>query len=140
MFGWRKILSFALFGCAASATYAALFYWATVHAGMPVFAGSLFAFLLSTPVSYLGNRWVTYRSKNRMGTETLRYLAVQFFNMVVTASIVHAASKLFGLKTLTEIVVAIVTAPTVSFVLYELWVYRQHAGKRLSQDTRTELP
>lgn len=125
MIPYRKIFGFVASGALASGAYAVLYAWATLYAGMPVFFGSLFAFLLATPVSYFGNRWITYRSRNVMGPESLRFLTVQLINLVVTAFVVHAASKLFALTTTSQIVVACVSAPLVSLVLYELWVYRQ---------------
>jgi putative flippase GtrA len=135
MFTLRKVLSFSIFGAMAGAVYAAVFYWATVRAAIPVFLGSLIAFLVATPISYFGNRLVTYKSRNVLGPESVRFVAVQSFNLVVTSLIVHVASKLFTLTTFTEIIVAFVAAPMVSFVLYELWVYRQSAETSPNSDT-----
>lgn len=134
---YRKIVSFATFGVLAGAVYAVVYAWITQHLDLPVFLSALVAFLVATPISYFGNRWVTYRSRNVLGPESFRFLVVQVFNLVLTALIVHVASKLFRLSTMAEIIVAYVSAPIVSFVLYELWVYRQHVAKSSSTDTST---
>ena len=140
-FSYRKILSFATFGVLAGAVYALIYVLLTGQFKAPVFLASLIAFLLATPVSYFGNRWVTYRSRNVLGPESARFLAVQGFNLVLTALVVHVASKLFTLSTMGEIIVAYVSAPIVSFILYELWVYRQRAAKPPHTESSTsKLP
>jgi putative flippase GtrA len=140
-FSYRKILSFATFGVLAGAVYAVIYAWLARHLQLPVFVASLIAFLVATPISYFGNRWVTYRSRNVLGPESARFLAVQAFNLVLTSLIVHVATKLFALSTMAEIIVAYVSAPIVSFVLYELWVYRQRAAKSLPTDSSiSKLP
>ncbi|HEX2545414.1 MAG TPA: GtrA family protein [Ramlibacter sp.] len=138
---FRKILSFAAFGVLAGAVYAVVYAWLAMRFTLPVFVASLVAFIVAAPVSYFGNRRVTYRSQNLLGPESLRFLAVQAINVVTTAFVVHVASTLFALSTMAQVVVAYISAPIVSFILYELWVYRQRAAKPPAADPSTsKLP
>jgi putative flippase GtrA len=138
---FRKILSFATFGVLAGAVYALVYAWLAAHVWLPVFVASLLAFVVAMPISYFGNRRVTYRSRNMLGPESLRFLAVLAFNLVLTAFVVHVASSLFALSTMAQVIVAYVSAPVVSFILYELWVYRQRsASARQADPTTSKLP
>jgi putative flippase GtrA len=121
----RKLVGFALFGALAGATYAVVLVVLVERLRMPVFLASALGFAIAIPVSYLGNRWVTYRSRNMMGPEALRFVVVQVGNLFITSLIVHVASGRFQLSPFAGVAVAFVAAPIVSFILFELWVYRQ---------------
>jgi putative flippase GtrA len=121
----RKLVGFAFFGALAGATYAGALILLVERLRMPVFLASVLGFAIAIPVSYFGNRWVTYRSRNVMGPEALRFLVVQVGNLLITSLIVHFATGRFQLSSFAAVAVAFVAAPIVSFVLFELWVYRQ---------------
>lgn len=125
MFTCRKIVGFIVFGSLASTIYAVTFSCLTYQTRLPVFIYSIIYFLVATPISYLGNRWITYRSKNVLGPESLRFIAVQSSNLVMTSLLVHVISTIFPLSTIAKIAVAVIFAPIVSFILYEIWVYRE---------------
>jgi len=127
---YRKILGFMTFGALAGATYAGVFVLGVERVKLPTFGASVLAFAVAIPVSYFGNRWVTYRSRNVLGSEALRFIVVQVANLFITSAIVHFVGKRLGLSAGADVVVAFVAAPIVSFVLFELWVYRQRHGKR----------
>ena len=127
---YRKILGFITFGTLAGATYAGVFIVAVDRLEFSAFVASVLAFAIAIPVSYFGNRWVTYRSRNMVGPEVLRFVTVQVANLFITSAIVHLASARLALSARADVVVAFVAAPIVSFVLFEVWVYRQRHGKR----------
>jgi len=127
---YRKILGFMTFGALAGATYAGVFMVAVDRARLPTFAASVLAFAVAIPVSYFGNRWVTYRSRNVVGPEVVRFVVVQVANLFITSAIVHFASERLALTPAAGVVVAFVAAPIVSFILFELWVYRQRHAKQ----------
>lgn len=122
---WRKVASFVVFGLLAGGVYAVLLILLTDKLKLPVFVASIVAFAIAIPVSYLGNRWVTYRSRNMPGPELVRFLTVQGANVFITSAIVQAATAYFNASTRVGILVAFIAAPIVSFILFEIWVYRQ---------------
>lgn len=125
---YRKILGFVTFGALAGMLYALILIVSIDLLEMPTFFGSVIAFVLAIPVSYFGNRWVTYRSNNVMASELSRFIVVQMINLVLTSAVVHFMMEHFALPTYVGIIVAFIAAPTISFVLFELWVYRQRQG------------
>ncbi len=125
---YRKILGFITFGGLAGMVYAVILVASVDAFGLPIFLGSVIAFALAIPVSYFGNRWVTYRSNNMLASEVYRFLVVQTLNLVLTSVVVHFMIEWFGLPTYTGVIVAFIAAPVISFVLFELWVYRQRQG------------
>jgi putative flippase GtrA len=124
----RKVLGFLACGALAGATYASAFVVISDQFGMPPFFASVLAYMIAIPVSYFGNRWVTYRSRNMMAAEALRFMVVQVSNLFLTSAIAHLLSELVGFSPrATGVVVAFLVAPLVSFVLFEIWVYRARA-------------
>lgn len=105
---------------------------------LPSFFGSVIAFIIAIPVSYFGNRWVTYRSNNVLAPEAFRFLIVQAINLVLTSAVVHFMMEQFALPTYTGVIVAFIAAPIISFVLFELWVYRQRQGTSVAHEAPSE--
>jgi putative flippase GtrA len=127
---YRKLLGFVTFGGLAGLVYAVILVMSVDILGIPTFIGSIIAFALAIPVSYLGNRWVTYRSNNVLASEAARFIVVQVINLVLTSAVVHFVMERFALPTYVGIAVAFLAAPIISFILFEMWVYRQR------QDTK----
>jgi len=125
LFDFRKIIRFGLVGLLSGAVYAIIFLLLKHKLEIPVFWASSLSFLISIPISYFGNRWLTYGSNNKIKTEALRFFGVQVINLLCTSSIIYILSIYFNLSTFWEIVTAYLVAPMLSFVLYEIWVYRQ---------------
>lgn len=131
----RKLLGFITFGGLAGLTYAVIMVISVDFLGVSTFIGSVIAFALAIPVSYFGNRWVTYRSKNMLAPEAIRFIIVQGINLVLTSGIVHFMVNWFVLPTYIGVIVAFVAAPAISFILFELWVYRQPQDARIPHKT-----
>lgn len=135
---YRKLLGFVTFGGLASLVYAVILIISVDILGIPTFIGSVVAFALAIPVSYLGNRWVTYRSNNVLASEAVRFIVVQLINLVLTSVVVHFVMEWFALPTYVGIVVAFLTAPIISFVLFEVWVYRQRQDASKPHEVSSE--
>ncbi|SEC60910.1 Putative flippase GtrA (transmembrane translocase of bactoprenol-linked glucose) [Rhizobiales bacterium GAS191] len=121
----RKYFTFAFFGGLSGVVYALVLMACVDHLKMQPLLGSIIAFSIAIPVSYFGHRLLTYRSRNVMPAEAARFVVAQIVNLVITSVVVHVTMKAFHLPTYGGGVVGIATAPLVSFVLFEQWVYRQ---------------
>lgn len=135
---YRKLRGFITFGSLAGAVYAVIFVVSVDILGVPTFIGSVIAFTLAIPVSYLGNRWVTYRSNNVLASEAARFVTVQVTNLILTSAVVHFVMERFALPTCVGVVVAFLAAPIISFVLFEFWVYRQRRNASTLHETSSE--
>ncbi|WP_374370418.1 GtrA family protein [Dongia sp.] len=121
---FRKVLVFGIVGGLASATYAVLLYLCLEFLRLPVFWGSAIAFAIAIPVSYFGHRRLTFQSTNLVPAEMARFITVQIISLAATSAIVHLAAGYFASAFVLKVVVAVATAPVISFILFELWVYR----------------
>ena len=121
----RKLVGFGAFGALAGGVYALVLVLLAERAHLALFLASGLAYAAAIPVSYFGNRKVTYQSRNRLSGEAVRFLAAQLVNLVVTSAVVHLATQYFSLSDREGIVTAFVAAPLVSLIMFELWVYRQ---------------
>ncbi|MBK8963459.1 MAG: GtrA family protein [Candidatus Competibacteraceae bacterium] len=59
------------------------------------------------------------------GVRGISILVVQAINLILTSAIVHFMMGRFALPTYTGVIVAFIAAPIISFILFEVWVYRQ---------------
>ena len=125
MFNYRKILNFIFFGALAGITYTLVYYWLTLNSSLSVFLNSTVSYLIAMPISYCGNRWFTYQSKNKIEFESLRFIIVQILNILITSLLLHITNAIFYTSTVVQIILAFISAPIISFLLFEFWVYRQ---------------
>lgn len=138
----RKLIGFTLFGCLSGSIYAVILVVSVDILGFPPFFGSVIAFALGVPVSYFGNRWVSYRSNNTLAPEALRFLIVQLISLMLTSALVHLMADRFTIPTYIAVIIAFIVAPIISLILFELWVYRRrpsvdscsHSHSKLSQN------
>lgn len=122
-----RVFFFAGIGVISGLTYAAVLYATVKLFAFPVFLGSVAAFSTSIPISYFGNRLLTYKSLNPVPGEAARFFAVQVLNLCITSGVVHLVSASLHAPLYVGVFVAFICAPVVSFILFEYWVYRQRA-------------
>jgi len=125
LFDYKKIIRFGFIGILSSATYALIFLALKNSYHLPIFSISAISFLAAIPISYFGNRWLTFKSYNKINAELPRFFGVQIINLICTSGLVDVVSNYFKLPTILEIMVAFIIAPIMSFILYEIWVYKQ---------------
>ena len=132
---YRKPLGFITFGGLAGLVYAVILIFSVDIIGVPTFIASVIAFTLAIPVSYFGNRWVTYRSSNVLASEAIRFIVVQAINLLLTSAVVYFMMNWLALPTYIGVIVAFLAAPIISFILFELRVYRQRQDANILHKT-----
>lgn len=120
---YLRFLRFGLVGLFCAAVYFGVLEISVKYWDFPVFWGSAAAFAAGIPVSYFGNRLITYKSTNKAPREFARFLTAQLINLVVTSSAVAFASHHFGLPLYMGAFLSFVLAPCVTFLMFEIWVY-----------------
>ncbi len=117
--------SFALVGVVSAAIFSVVIHATVFRLGLPVFVASVVAFASAMPISYLGNRFFTFRSHNLVPVEATRFFAVQLVNIFTTSGIVDVVVSQLQAPLYVGALTAFVFAPVFSFIFYERWVYRQ---------------
>jgi putative flippase GtrA len=125
----RMLLRFPIFagvGILAAVAYAIVMYVCVKRFELPIFWGSVFAFASGIPISYYGNRRLTYQSENDVPSEISRFFVAQFVNLLATSTVVAVATECLSLPLYGSVALSYVTAPCITFLLFEIWVYKEH--------------
>jgi putative flippase GtrA len=123
-----RLVRFGMVGVASGLVYAGVtaLLVSRLVAG-PVHA-SLVGYVLSVPVSFLGHRGFSFRSRGRLTVEARRFLLGQALNLTVTALVMDRA-KALHISYLWGIGATIVLIPIANFLLMHFWVFgRGHAA------------
>ena len=124
----RQMYLFAFIGLLASASYAAIFNLLLSFSELNIMLCSMAAYTLSTPISYFGNKWQTFSSKNPVRSELLRYLIAQLGVAAAISTIVGLAYLYLELTPAWCTLIAVCCAPVLSYLLYSRWVYKTRAS------------
>jgi putative flippase GtrA len=118
----RRISWFGVIGVASSALYAA-----GASAGVDLFGWSrttanTFGFLLSTPCSYLGHHYLTFRADGVHQAYVPRFL-VQACATYFLASAITALNEQLGLNYLVGVFWVVVLIPLLNYIMLAFWVF-----------------
>jgi putative flippase GtrA len=118
----RRIGWFGVIGAASSALYAA-----GASAGVDLFGWSrttanTFGFVLSTPCSYLGHHYLTFRANADHQTYVPRFL-VQACAAYFLASAITWLNAQLGFNPLVAIFTVVMLMPLLNYVLLAFWVF-----------------
>jgi putative flippase GtrA len=117
-----RISWFGVIGAMSSALYAA-----GASAGVDLFGWSrttanTFGFLLSTPCSYIGHHYLTFRAEGDHQAYVPRFL-VQACATYFLASAVTALNEQLGLNYLVGVFWVVVLVPLLNYILLAFWVF-----------------
>jgi putative flippase GtrA len=122
-----RLARFGLVGVASGLSYAAA--TALLVSGLragPVHA-SLVGYVLSVPVSFLGHRGFSFRSRGHLSTEARRFLVSQALNLSVAALVMDRA-KALHVSYLWGVGATIVLIPIANFLMMHFWVFGREDG------------
>jgi putative flippase GtrA len=103
-----------LVGGAATITYMALAWSGTVLLSLPGSIASIIAYTLSTPVSYLGHRHLTFQSSRPHREAAPRFLGVSAFGYVVAFLVPWLLTDLIGAHPLIAIALTCTAVPVLN--------------------------
>lgn len=116
-----QLVKFAIAGIAATATHAgsyALFY----HQGLDVQLANALAWSLSVAVSYLGQKYWTFKQQNHSSYAGIRFIVCSLFSLLANAFFAHIFTTVYDLWLL-SIAAMIFITPLATFVLMKFWVF-----------------
>ena len=117
-----RLFRFILVGGGAAALFFVLAY-VLVSAGVPPFAGSVFAYAMAFAFAYTAQRGWTFGGRHAHSRSFPRYLALQACCALFSGVVAHAAVALFGMSPLAMSAVTAVLSGAVSYVASSRWVF-----------------
>lgn len=123
-----KLLRFAVVGSVVTGGYAIVAYSGIHWAGLNPQLANLIGCLAAIAVSYIGQKYFTFRSQQGHQFELPRFLLVCTLAVVASSASVATAIAI-GLDYRIGIVIAAVAIPLCNFVVLNLWVFANPDGK-----------
>lgn len=124
----RMVGAFVAVGAVVAATNLAT-YAAMLAAGLPYPVAAVVGFLVSTVVSYTGNRRFTFvDAPPPTGAQMGRFLLVQLTGLGVNLAVLTLGVQAAGLHELPAEVVASAVQSTFTFLANRLWTFRAPPG------------
>lgn len=114
----RQIIRFCVVGAFSVGTYVAVMSLLVVTFKTSIVTGSVFAFVIGTSVSYVGNALWSFDARPSPGNAT-RFLAVTSLGMLINIAIAWAGQRM-GVGHLLVSAVVIVVVPTFNFIGHRL--------------------
>lgn len=110
-----KLVRFGIVGVVAAITYAVLAYvFIWVFEFSEVLASAL-AYLIAIPVSFIGQKYMTFMSKAAVKTEAGKFLILQLFCLVAAMLIPIIITDVVGLHPNFSILAVCILIPPISF-------------------------
>jgi putative flippase GtrA len=110
-------------GLASSAAYTVVILLLTSYGSIEPTIGSVIAYVAATVVNFPLQRRFAFRSKGGIWEETLKYAGVHLFNMLVSATVVHAVVHVLGWPIAVSVAAVVVVVPLMQFLVLEAWVF-----------------
>ena len=122
-----KIIRFGIVGAVAALTYAILAYvFMWVFEFDEVFASAL-AYLIAIPVSFFGQKYITFTSNGAIKTEAMKFLVLQFFCLVAATLIPIVTTDIFALHPNFSILAVCILIPPISYGVMSWMIFAEKA-------------
>lgn len=115
-----EIGSFGLVGLAATAAHAAVF-TALSWCGVSPLSANFFAFCCAVPVSFYGNRVLTFKSKG----DFRKFILMSLVGFAMNHANVWVITDKLGLDWKFALPGMLFIVPAFSFIISKMWVYRR---------------
>lgn len=116
------ISRFAIVGLASTGLYAVLALASEQWLGMTAIVASVAAYAVATIFSYLGQKFVTFRSGGAHRSEGPRFLALTALGFAI-ATALPAIGQQLNLPTIVPVALTCVLVPLINFFVLDRWVF-----------------
>lgn len=120
----RELTSFASIGILATLLYAFLAWLAIDLWQLQPAVGSVLAYICSATFSYLGHRYLTFRSKSKPAAEIRRFIFLTFVGITASTLLMQIGSEI-NVPSLALIVAITICIPVINYAALKFWVFRQ---------------
>ncbi|MEM6310639.1 MAG: GtrA family protein [Pseudomonadota bacterium] len=118
----KRLLRFALVGGAATLMYGGLSLIFLYGLGTAAMAAHLLAYLLVIPLSFLGQKRITFEFKGDRGRAFFRFVLTSLLALLLSTSLVWAV-RTAGLVPLYGILGTMLVVPLISYLMMAFWVF-----------------
>jgi putative flippase GtrA len=126
-----KLIRFGAVGVIAAMVYVLAVVTLVSGLGVPPIGAAVLGYLIALPVSFMGHRAFTFRSKATMVPELARFTVMHLVNMMVSLGAMAWAVNLLGLEYWVGILAAVAIVPLASYITSDLWVFvDRKAGRK----------
>lgn len=122
-----KLVKFALVGLTATFVYAGLSYILIWVVLLNEVIANIIAYILAIPVSFFGQKYITFKSKGRSKRQAFQFVALQLFCLLVTTIIVAISNNVMHLHPNIGILLACVTVPIISYGAMSIIIFSEKA-------------
>ena len=126
-FSLLKIVKFGVVGIAAVVVYAVLAYAFIWGFGMNEILASTLGYILAIPVSFFGQKHITFNSKGAVATEAPKFIVLQLFCLTSTIIISFVTSAVLNLHPNIGILAVCVLIPPISYAAMSLIIFVEKA-------------
>lgn len=120
-----KLFRFGIVGIAAAITYAVLAYIFIWNFELGEILASSLAYLIAIPVSFFGQKYLTFMSRGAVKTEAIKFIVLQLFCLIVATLIPIVTSDVFELHPNYSILAVCILIPPISFGIMSIMVFTE---------------
>jgi putative flippase GtrA len=120
-----RVLRFGIVGGSSAAAYAVTLMTFVNLLGMGTIVSSAMAYVVSIPISFLGQKYFTFRSRGAMGRELPTYLLFQSINLAASVLVTYVIVDVLGMNHYVGIVAVISIVTLISYAAMALAVFRK---------------
>jgi len=120
-----RIVRFAITGGIASGVYAIIAIVAVDMMGMSGLGASALAYLVAIPVSFIGQKFWTFRASGTLRRELPGFLAVQAVNLVAAAVIMALLVDVLKLDRIVGVGAVVIAIPAMTYLLLSRKVFKE---------------
>ncbi|MEP1649727.1 MAG: GtrA family protein [Paracoccaceae bacterium] len=118
----NRLLRFALVGGAATLLYGGLSLILLYGLGMAAMTAHLMSYALVIPLSFLGQKRITFDFKGNQGKAFLRFVVTSLLGLSLSTAAVWAI-KTAGYLPLYGTIAAMLVVPVISYLMMAFWVF-----------------
>lgn len=120
-----RIVRFGITGGIASGVYAIIAIVAVDMLGMSGLGASSLAYLVAIPVSFIGQKFWTFRATGTLERELPGFLAVQAINLVAAAVIMAILVDVLKLDRIVGVGAVVIAIPAMTYLLLSRKVFKE---------------
>lgn len=120
-----RLVRFALTGGLASSVYSIIAILAIDHLGVSGFYASVIGYLVAIPVSFIGQKFWTFRATGALRRELPGFLLVQGLNLIAAAIIMTVLVDFFGFDRIVGVAAVVGAIPLMTYILLSRNVFKQ---------------
>lgn len=119
-----KILRFGVVGGAATASYALMVWLLVDQLDWPAMQASMVGYMVSLPVSYAGQRRITFRSRGAHRVQIPKFMVLSLTSLLGTTGGMFLMHEMYQWHYLFGIGLAVVAVPVLNFLVMRSWIFR----------------